>query len=77
MSTDIAPIQKAGLMPTASHIAMFDDLLNEYSTLQSKSSLHETLRKFNEMAAVKGMSCAHNAGLNLYHFHVWILQSCF
>ncbi|KAL3792854.1 hypothetical protein HJC23_004779 [Cyclotella cryptica] len=53
MTKDIAPIRKAGLIPTASHIAMFDDLLREYGA-QKQMSLNETLRKFSEMATVQG-----------------------
>lgn len=53
METEIAPIRKAGLIPTASHIAMFDELLREYGS-QKQTSLHETLRKFSEMATVQG-----------------------
>ena len=53
MSTEIEPIKKAGLIPTASHISLFDELLKEYG-LQKNSSLHETLRKFDEISTVQG-----------------------
>lgn len=61
MEKDITPIRKAGLIPTACHIAMFDDILRQFGVtstdndgLQKQPSLHETLRKFSEMATVQG-----------------------
>lgn len=54
MSTEIEPIQKAGIIPTANHIGLFDELLKEYGASKKERSLHETLRKFSEMAQLRG-----------------------
>ena len=47
-------IFQAGLIPTPSHIALFDELLKKYD-MQKHNSLHETLKKFSDMATVKGV----------------------
>lgn len=44
---------QAGLVPTPSHIQVFDDLLKEHG-LNKHNSLHETLKKFSDMATVQG-----------------------
>lgn len=53
MATDIEPIARAGLLPTASHIEVFSDALNKYGIGEGSSNLHNILQQFNEMATVK------------------------
>ncbi|KAL7527736.1 hypothetical protein ACHAXR_007600 [Thalassiosira sp. AJA248-18] len=53
MRTEIKPLKKAGLIPTPSHIAQFNQHLEEYGS-SKKIELHQTLRKFSEMATLKG-----------------------
>lgn len=55
MTTEIEPLQKAGLIPTPVHIALFTQLLNQYGSSKRELELHETLRKFADMATLKGI----------------------
>lgn len=63
LSTDIPPIEKAGLLPTAAHIELFSDAMQRYhlgkkgmttGTLQNPNDLYRVLRQFSAMATVKG-----------------------
>ena len=54
MTTEIDPLQKAGLIPTPVHIALFNELLNQYGSSKKELELHETLRMFADMATLKG-----------------------
>ncbi|KAL9191173.1 hypothetical protein ACHAXT_000879 [Thalassiosira profunda] len=54
MRTEIRPVQKAGLVPTENHIALFTKSLEEYGAAEKTLELHQTLRKFSEMATLKG-----------------------
>ncbi len=54
MSTEIEPIMKAGLIPTASHIGLFNDLLMKYGPSHDENELHKTIRQFSEMATLQG-----------------------
>lgn len=54
MTTEIEPLQKAGLIPTPVHIALFTQLLNQYGSSKRELELHETLGKFADMATLKG-----------------------
>jgi hypothetical protein len=53
LSTEIKPITKAGLVPTAEHIETFRETLVEYNLLDDKAELYSVLQRFNEMANVK------------------------
>lgn len=53
MSSEIKSIQKAGLLPTATHIETFSNALNVYSVDESPKGLHKVLVQFNDMASVK------------------------
>lgn len=53
LSTEIEPIKKAGLLPTATHIETFSDTLEEYGLSHGKKNLHTILQQFNDMASVK------------------------
>ena len=53
MSTEIKPVEKAGILPTPAHIASFNQHLGDYDS-SKKLELHQTLRKFSEMATLKG-----------------------
>jgi ATP-dependent RNA helicase SUPV3L1/SUV3 len=52
MMTEIKPLEKAGLIPTPAHIVLFNQLLRQYGSRELE--LHETLRKFAEMATLQG-----------------------
>lgn len=57
MSTNIEPIEKAGLLPTAAHVELFSDAMSAYDVENEEESfpdLHQILRQFNAMATVKG-----------------------
>ena len=54
MESEVPPVKKAGLIPTSSHIGLFNDLLNEYGASHDESELHKTLRQFSEMATLQG-----------------------
>lgn len=60
LATEISPIHKAGLMPTASHIEVFGESLQQQgneglvsSSHQDPNNINDILRQFNEMATLK------------------------
>eukprot|EP00977_Amphora_coffeiformis_P020070 scaffold7825_cov162-Amphora_coffeaeformis.AAC.1 len=53
MATDIEPIQRAGLLPTASHFETFEQTLQEYGKQVTKNSMYTILRQFGEMASIR------------------------
>jgi hypothetical protein len=53
LSTDIAPIEKAGLLPTTSHIQTFSDTLEQFGLGHGPKNLHNVLLQFNDMASVR------------------------
>ena len=53
METDIVPISKAGLLPTASHIEVFSNALEEYGLGYGSKNLHKALLQFNDLANVQ------------------------
>ena len=53
VTTQIKPIPKAGLLPTATHIEIFSDALEEYGLGHGRKNLHKTLLQFNDLAAVQ------------------------
>ena len=59
MSTEIRPIAKAGLLPTASHFQLFADSMRKYGTMDGDESfdvndLYKILLQFNDMARLRG-----------------------
>lgn len=54
MGTEIPSLKKAGLIPTPNHIAVFNQHLSEYGSSEKEMEIHQTLRKFSEMATLKG-----------------------
>mmetsp|Transcript_16505 Transcript_16505/g.40327 ORF Transcript_16505/g.40327 Transcript_16505/m.40327 type:complete len:948 (-) Transcript_16505:607-3450(-) len=54
MSTEIEPIEKAGLLPTTAHIELFSEALGAYNLDDDHSALHNVLRQFSAMATVRG-----------------------
>lgn len=54
LSTEIAPVTKAGLLPTAPHIAMFSESLEKYGLSKDFDKLDKILVQFSDMATVKG-----------------------
>ena len=53
MATEIKPIERAGLLPTASHFESFDLAMKTYSEEDTKSRMYTILRQFGEMASVR------------------------
>jgi hypothetical protein len=53
LTTDIAPIEKAGLLPTATHIQTFSDTLEQLGMRHGTKNLHTILQQFNDIASVK------------------------
>lgn len=53
MATEIEPVQKAGLLPTASHIEEFSGALDSYGLGDGVNNLHTILHQFDAMATVK------------------------
>jgi ATP-dependent RNA helicase SUPV3L1/SUV3 len=55
MATEIEPVQKAGLLPTASHIEEFSEALDNYGLGlgHGVNNLHTILHQFDAMATVK------------------------
>jgi hypothetical protein len=53
MATEIEPVQKAGLLPTASHIEEFSGALDNYGLGHGVNNLHTILHQFDAMATVK------------------------
>ena len=55
MSTEIAPIRKAGLLPTGEHIELFNEALKAHDELGKEyDNLHKILIQFSEMATLQG-----------------------
>jgi ATP-dependent RNA helicase SUPV3L1/SUV3 len=54
INTEISPIEKAGLLPTAPHIAMFSAALEKYGLSKDFDKLDKILGQFSDMATVKG-----------------------
>ena len=54
LATEIKPIEKAGLLPTAAHIELFSEALGVYDLDDDHTNLHQILRQFSAMATVKG-----------------------
>lgn len=54
LSTEIESIEKAGLLPTASHIELFSEALDVYKLDDDHRNLHQILRQFSALATVKG-----------------------
>lgn len=54
LSTEIAPVTKAGLLPTAPHIAMFSVALEKYGLSKDFDKLDKILGQFSDMATVQG-----------------------
>ena len=62
LTTEIAPIEKAGLVPTAAHVAQFAESFQQYhyggkTNAQGEEiipNLHTVLKEFSDMAVVKG-----------------------
>ena len=54
MSTEIPPLQKAGLLPTASHIESFAAALKTYKLSKHHDHLHRMLDQFSDMATLQG-----------------------
>jgi hypothetical protein len=53
LSTDIEPIEKAGLLPTSTHIQTFSDALEQLGMRHGTKNLHTILQQFNDIASVK------------------------
>jgi len=53
MGSEIEPISKAGLLPTATHIETFSDALEEHGLGHGPKNLHKVLLQFNDLASVK------------------------
>jgi hypothetical protein len=54
LTTEIQPIEKAGLLYTAMHVETFSEALEKYSLGPASSKdLHQILKRFNDMASVK------------------------
>jgi ATP-dependent RNA helicase SUPV3L1/SUV3 len=55
LNTDIEPISKAAILPTAAHIEQFHDAIQAYQVEdQDAVGLHRLLEQFGSMATVKG-----------------------
>lgn len=54
MSTEIAPIQKAGLLPTAEHVELFNEALRAHELTDDYDNLHKILVQFSQMATLQG-----------------------
>jgi len=55
MSTEIAQIEKGGLIPTAEHFEMFSAAAEKYDFGDDiKGNLHRVIRQFSEMARLRG-----------------------
>eukprot|EP00978_Attheya_sp_CCMP212_P015637 scaffold40295_cov46-Attheya_sp.AAC.5 len=54
MHTEIKSVEKAGLLPTASHIEVFSDAVQSQITGQEELNMHKILSQFVEMATIKG-----------------------
>lgn len=53
LATDIEPIRRAGLLPTASHFETFDSTIKEYGKEGMRSSMYAILKQFGEMASIR------------------------
>jgi ATP-dependent RNA helicase SUPV3L1/SUV3 len=54
MATEIAPITKAGLLPTPVHIELFSHTLQTYGLSKDYENLHKMLGRFSELATLQG-----------------------
>lgn len=54
MGTEIEPIRKAGLIPTASHFELFSSALRKFGMGGDVDDLHRTIEQFGQMARLKG-----------------------
>jgi hypothetical protein len=57
MTTEIATVEKAALLPTTAHIELFSEALSaayDDTDEEDSSDLHQILRQFSSMATVKG-----------------------
>jgi hypothetical protein len=54
LTTEIQPIEKAGLLYTAMHVETFSEALEKYGLEHGTSKdLHQILKRFNDMASVR------------------------
>jgi hypothetical protein len=53
LTTNITPIEKAGLLPTTTHIQTFSDALEQLGMRHGTKALHQILQQFNDIASVK------------------------
>jgi hypothetical protein len=53
LTTDIELIEKAGLLPTSTHIQTFSDTLEQLGMRHGSKNLHTILQQFNDIASVK------------------------
>jgi ATP-dependent RNA helicase SUPV3L1/SUV3 len=53
MATDIAPIERAGLLPLASHLETFDLSLKQYAKEGTAGSMNIILKQFADMASIR------------------------
>lgn len=65
MSTEIRPIAKAGLLPTASHFQLFADSMKKYGTMDDgetfdENVLHKILLQFNDGKASRRLQTLSN-----------------
>eukprot|EP00934_Nitzschia_sp_Nitz4_P003557 Nitzschia sp. Nitz4//scaffold46_size129759//62121//65060//NITZ4_003504-RA/size129759-processed-gene-0.161-mRNA-1//-1//CDS//3329552604//3547//frame0 len=54
LSTDIVPIEKAAILPTAEHIELFSEGLQAYGGDNEEMDLYKIFKQFSAMATVKG-----------------------
>jgi ATP-dependent RNA helicase SUPV3L1/SUV3 len=54
LSTDIPSLRKAGLLPSASHVEVFADALQQCEAHKDKDNLNKILSHFSSMAKIKG-----------------------
>lgn len=53
LNTNIESIDKAGLLPTTTHIQTFSDALEQLGMRHGTKILHQILQQFNDIASVK------------------------
>jgi hypothetical protein len=53
LSNDIEPIEKAGLLPTSTHIQTFSDTLEQLGMRHGSKNFHTILQQFHDIASVK------------------------
>lgn len=54
LETEIQPIERAGLLPTAAHIEKFSEALGAYDLENRHTKLHEVIQQFSAMAKIRG-----------------------